>query len=458
MNPESPEPEKSPEVSEENESIALKNWTAQDFANIYVQYYPLVLAHARKFVGNQTQAEEITQDAFFYLITSLPEVDSELGVLRLLKWKAKMLAYDILRYQSRSAPLPIDFEQSFASEQEQPSDAVIRADEASIVYQALAKIPPRQRQALIMSVYEEKTSEQLAKSLEVSPNAARQLLYKAKRSFRRAFVGEAETEGMSVSKILSVAARKAASDARFVATAASALVLAIALPASLSFSPGVDAETEPEIVAQQPSPTPFLAEPEPEAVPPDETKSIDIDSKPDTEPNPVETAVSQNSAVVEQTQQISPTEQVVSESFESRLTTLEIGDLLGGLQSSSLSLGQDKHPLGTPQGSIPLKFELHEDLMIYVNFNPSDNSLNLPVAMVSIQQQNLMGIPKITSLGTSSTTEETIAINLSIQDFYSIQDDQEIPDTWITDASSQIRVVASANTNRIISGEAYIKG
>ena len=54
--------------------VSMKDWTAQDFSNLYVRYRPTVLAHVKKVLVNPDQAEEVTQDTFFYLMTALPEV------------------------------------------------------------------------------------------------------------------------------------------------------------------------------------------------------------------------------------------------------------------------------------------------------------------------------------------------------------------------------------------------
>ena len=65
----------------------LKEWSAKDFASIYVRFRPHLERHAKRFLNNSSQVEEVVQDAFLYLMTTLPELDSELGVLRFLKWK-----------------------------------------------------------------------------------------------------------------------------------------------------------------------------------------------------------------------------------------------------------------------------------------------------------------------------------------------------------------------------------
>lgn len=205
----------------------LANWTAQDFSDIYVRLYPHLLRHAKRFLTNHAQAEEVVQDAFLYLMTSLPEIDSEIGVLKLLKWKVRNLALDVISSNSKAsfAPvedvdLPVDYELS---------ENLVRADEAAIVSLALAKLPPRQREALIASLYEEKQTPVIAAQLGLSENATRQLLFRAKSAFKKALVGEAETAGLSVTQILSIAARKAAKDSGKYISAASAFLLVLSV-------------------------------------------------------------------------------------------------------------------------------------------------------------------------------------------------------------------------------------
>ena len=188
--------------------VTLKDWSAQDFANIYVRFRPHLISHARTFLREETQAEDVVQDAFLYLMTALPELDSELGVLRFLKWKTKMLCLDIIRssqagINSILVPLPDE-----VLDESQPIDSLERADDAAIIRLALSKLNPRHREALIATLYEEKSHEEVARQMGVGENALRQLLFRARASFRLALIGEAEIEGKSVAAILSIAARK----------------------------------------------------------------------------------------------------------------------------------------------------------------------------------------------------------------------------------------------------------
>ena len=191
--------------------VILKDWSAQDFAKIYVRFRPHLISHARKFLREETQAEEVVQDAFLYLMTALPELDSELGVLRFLKWKTKMNCLDLIRASSRNQVESLPDDLPTGSPQDDLSSDLERAEDAAVVASALASLSPRHREALISSIYLEKPYGETAGRMGLSENAFRQLLYRAKKTFRLALIGQANVEGKTVSEILSVAVRKASS-------------------------------------------------------------------------------------------------------------------------------------------------------------------------------------------------------------------------------------------------------
>jgi RNA polymerase sigma factor (sigma-70 family) len=234
-------------LDENSQPLILRDWTAKDFANIYVRFYPHVLRQAKRYLTNHSQAEEVTQDAFLYLMTSLPEVDSEVGVLKLLKWKTRLIALDVIKANSGAKFAPLDDQMELSVDDSEMSLELERADDAAIVSLALAKLEPRQREALIASLYEEKATSEVASQLGLNENATRQLVFRAKSAFKKALVGEAETRGLSVSEILSVAARKASQDAGKYISAASALLLVLAV--SIGILPNLG-NTDQQLVAE----------------------------------------------------------------------------------------------------------------------------------------------------------------------------------------------------------------
>ncbi len=207
-------------------AAVLKDWSAQDFANIYTRFRPHLERHARRFLRSQHQVDEVVQDAFLYLMVTLPELDSEIGVLRFLKWKVRLLCLDVIRASGRAIINNIDDIAEPASSDAEVGSEMEHIEDAAIVRLALSKLNPRHREVLLASMYEEKSTREIASQVGLSENATLQLIFRARAAFKKALLGDnIDTNGMSVSAILSVAARKAAIEAKKVG--AQAMVLAL---------------------------------------------------------------------------------------------------------------------------------------------------------------------------------------------------------------------------------------
>jgi RNA polymerase sigma-70 factor (ECF subfamily) len=209
--------------------VKLAEWSAQDFSSIYLRFRPHLERHARRFLRNPSQVDEVVQDAFLYLMVSLPELDSEIGVLRFLKWKTRLLALDVIRASGRAYINSIDDVQEPASADPEISYSLEQQDDAAVVKLALSKLNPRHREVLIASMYEEKSTEQIASQVGLSENATRQLIFRARAAFKKALIGDVDTTGMSAAAILSVAARKAASEGKKVGAAALTLIALVVM-------------------------------------------------------------------------------------------------------------------------------------------------------------------------------------------------------------------------------------
>lgn len=216
--------------------VKLKEWKAEEFASIYVRFRPHLERHARKWLSNQSQIDEVVQDAFLYLMVSLPELDSEIGVLKFMKWKVKNLCLDIYRASGKAYVKSIDdVAEPVALNSELGAD-LERAEDAAVVRLALSKLNPRHREVLLASIYEEKSTAEIAAQVGLSENATLQLLFRARGAFKKALLGDVDTNGMSMGAILSVAARKAAEDAKKVGVQAMVLVLFLAVSVGAFFN------------------------------------------------------------------------------------------------------------------------------------------------------------------------------------------------------------------------------
>lgn len=273
----------------------LKTWTAQDFSSIYIRFRPHLERHAKRFLRNPSQVDEVVQDAFLYLMVTLPELDSEIGVLRFLKWKTKNLCIDVIRASGRAQLSGLDSFPEMASTDPEISAGLEQAEDAAIVRLALSKLNPRHREVLIAAIYEEKPAAVIASQVGLSENATHQLIYRARAAFKKALLGDGvDTKGMSAAAILSVAARKAAQDAKKVGSAAMVLVALLALTLGVTrlvSTPETGELAGPPSLSEQGSVVQPTTEPTPDIPSPESEGAV-------SDPEDEESPDSQNSDLV----------------------------------------------------------------------------------------------------------------------------------------------------------------
>ena len=165
---------------------------------------------ANSVVKNPSVAEEVVQDAFLYLMTASVELPSDLDALRFLKWKTRMLSLDIVRAKSHSMSTSFEpGQEELESEDPDPALVIERMEEAAIVSQALAKLSPKQREALLGTLLQDKSQSDMATEMGISPTAFRQLLFRARTSFKAKLEEILAARGLEFSDIFSIAVRKA---------------------------------------------------------------------------------------------------------------------------------------------------------------------------------------------------------------------------------------------------------
>jgi RNA polymerase sigma-70 factor (ECF subfamily) len=292
--------------------VSVKSWTSEDFAKVYVRYRPRLESHARKFLRDQTEIDEVIQDAFMYLFLSQPELDSEIGVLKFLQWKTRLLCLDIIRVQGRRPLTILDDTENYdlnLKSTDSPADDYEKMFDVAIVHAALSRIPDRQREALIRAEFAEQSAAQIGADLGVSENAVRQLLMRARRSFRTELLEQVNIAGIEISEVLSVAVRKA----KDVSKNAGAMIIALLLPLAVTLgfqyvssnSGGVsivEPDTSTSII---PSITPTTSPTEDQTLTPDDENTTTPSSKPSSDESQsfADGVISRKSSVV----QTSPT-------------------------------------------------------------------------------------------------------------------------------------------------------
>lgn len=156
----------------------------QEAARLLVaRHAPRVLALARRMLGDQAEAEDVTQEAFLRLWRQAP--DWRPGVASAGTWLHRVaanLCVDHLRRRRRlSGDDPPEIEDDTPSAAERMADA----DRSAALRGALDELPDRQRAAIVLRHYGEMANPEIAERLGVSVEAVESLLARGRRALAR---------------------------------------------------------------------------------------------------------------------------------------------------------------------------------------------------------------------------------------------------------------------------------
>lgn len=145
---------------------------------------PRMLALAQRMLGDAAEAEDVAQEAMLRAWRQAPRWEA--GKARFDTWLHRVglnLCYDRLR---RRREIVTEAPPDRPDEGPAPDRGLLAADVGARVNAALARLPDRQREALVLCHYQELTNIEAAALMEVSVEALESLLSRGRRALRLA--------------------------------------------------------------------------------------------------------------------------------------------------------------------------------------------------------------------------------------------------------------------------------
>lgn len=145
---------------------------------------PRILALARRMLGDEAEAEDVAQEAMLRAWRQAPGWRP--GRARFDTWLHRVglnLCYDRLR---RRREIPTDAPPEQVDPGPSPDRGLLAADTSTRVAAALAALPERQREALVLCHYQELSNIEAASLMSVSVEALESLLSRGRRTLRAA--------------------------------------------------------------------------------------------------------------------------------------------------------------------------------------------------------------------------------------------------------------------------------
>jgi RNA polymerase sigma factor (sigma-70 family) len=156
-------------------SALFRATRAADFDRLYRRHAPSVYRYAYAVLGNQADAEDVTQQTFLNAYRAIAEGTKP---RKAENWLLRIAHNELRRhFRTNGRAIEVEFDERLA----QP---VREASEPSLadVLRALRQLPPIQRSALVMREFEGRSYAEIAEVLDVSQSALEALIFRARRA------------------------------------------------------------------------------------------------------------------------------------------------------------------------------------------------------------------------------------------------------------------------------------
>ena len=155
---------------------------------------PRLLSLGQRLLGQRGEAEEVAQEAFVRVWKQAAHWEP--GRARFETWLHRValnLCYDRLRGRREEEPYDEARHES-ADPAPAPEQALQAAQRSERVAAALAALPARQREALVLQYYQGLSNGEAAALMDISVEALESLLARARRTLRARLLGDGKDE------------------------------------------------------------------------------------------------------------------------------------------------------------------------------------------------------------------------------------------------------------------------
>ena len=164
------------------------------FAELVRRYWTRVFGRIYRQLGDRQEAEDLAQDVFLRMYRARKRYRPTAKFATWLFHISQNVVRNALRSRRRHPRSPLNVPSYFSQEDavepllqnryEAPSRPLERAELAGVVRAAVSGLARRQRTALELHQFQDRTYSQIAVEMEMTPKAAKSLLYRARLQLR----------------------------------------------------------------------------------------------------------------------------------------------------------------------------------------------------------------------------------------------------------------------------------
>ena len=159
---------------------------AAAFQILYERYRDAIFRFTYRLLGSVEAAEDVTHDCFLSLIKAPGRFDPARASLRTYLYAAaRNLAVKQFNYFSRAAAIDELAEEPAGWENDQPIRRVLDHEMAAQVEAAISRLPPLQREALVLFEYEDLSLAEIAAVVGADIGTVKSRLFRAREQLRQ---------------------------------------------------------------------------------------------------------------------------------------------------------------------------------------------------------------------------------------------------------------------------------
>ena len=161
------------------------------FERIYGAYYRRVYSFLYQLCHDASAAEDLTQETFYQAYLSLGRYNGECELFTWLAAIAKNMFFKYLRrIKNESIQIDLYITEPEAPLSDEPGYRLMKEVEVSEVRRAIASMPKKYSDVLILRIYGELPYDEIAAKLGISVNSAKVIYHRAKKILKEKLIHE----------------------------------------------------------------------------------------------------------------------------------------------------------------------------------------------------------------------------------------------------------------------------
>ena len=162
-----------------------------DFEDIYRGYFQRVYGFLMKLCRDSTLAEELTQETFFQAYESLGRYNGRCELFTWLAAIAKNVFFSYLRRtKAESMVIDLYITDLTAPLDDEPGYRLQRKLEIAQVQKAIAAMPKKYSDVLVLRIYAELPYDEIARKLGISVSSAKVIYFRAKNYIKEVLLND----------------------------------------------------------------------------------------------------------------------------------------------------------------------------------------------------------------------------------------------------------------------------